>query len=209
MVVLILAPAARSAFYSAACWGNSCIQLSRRESWCFHPSPSFAIDEAHHSCQGTLLENVFMGHSKLRDFGISTTAYYFKNGTLAGRAGWSVRSALEDLSSGNLAVCHTGHIVGQQFYSTCRQVVSDDDFHLSDGHSMECGQMHGYDKRVISEGCCGRPRADCPAPPEAAVKIWLPDLTGVFPWGLSAGRTELAVATLFTIAAVVIALFRA
>jgi len=143
---------------------NECIQPNRRGRLCFHPNPNTRSTLPCTSSTLNLILNIHIA-AGASSSDIQSIAYYdLSTHNTLGDANYSVSPRISSNNESNIAVCTTGIIDYSNFQTVCRYALSDNDFALAALSKVEtCRPLHGFDARVVDEGCCGPSRSICPA----------------------------------------------
>jgi len=175
----------------SACWRNDCVQKGGGLQYCFYPSDQH--DPARYpACRDPALKRLVDAHIGSASRDIPTIAYYELD-TLK-FVGGQLYNVADTQRNRRVAICQTGLVTGEKFFTSCRIAKKDNDFGSAEAHKGGCGRYHGHDERVLREGCCGLPRAACPPSQDS---LWYKVTAGE--WKEWAAIALVSVSTLITL----------
>jgi len=140
------------------------MQRSRGLQFCYYPSDKYDSGR-YPACRDSALKKLVDVHIESAAQNIPTIAYYELDTQRF--LGGQLYSVTEAQRSRRISICQTGLVKGNEFFTSCRITRNDNDFGSADAHKGGCGRYHGHDERVLKEGCCGFPRAECPPSQES------------------------------------------
>jgi len=155
----MMIPLTSARISQSACYRNDCVQKNDRLQFCYYPSDKHDPGR-YPACRDATLKKLVDTHIGAAAENIPTIAYYDLDTQKF--LGGQLYSVAETQRTTRVAICQTGLVQGDEFYTACRITRRDNDFGSPEAHKGGCGKYHAHDERVLKERCCGFPRAVCP-----------------------------------------------